>query len=100
MTDTTASETQPKQEWLKQFWADEQKRADAAGMHVIEYLMQVEDGLLKPTIIKMLRHTKAHPKTCPPDCAWQESMNRLKKKYGVEQHISEPSQAQKSTDRN
>lgn len=83
MTDTTASETQPKQEWLKQFWADEQKRADAAGMNIIEYQMQANGGILKPTILKMLRHTKAHPKTCPADCAFQSSLKKLKEQYGV-----------------
>ena len=84
MTDTTTNEAQPKQEWLTQFWADEQKRADAAGMNIIEYQMQANDGLLKPVIIKMLRHNKAHPKTCPPDCVWQESIKKLKKEFDVE----------------
>jgi hypothetical protein len=81
--DIAASSIQPKEEWLKKFCAEEQKRADALGMNIIEYYMQVEDGLLRPTILKMLRHAKAHPKTCPPDCAFQRSFDELKKKYGV-----------------
>ena len=83
MTDATANEAQPKQEWLKQFWADEQKRADAAGMNIIEYQMQADGGILKPTILKLLRHAKAHPKTCPSDCAYQASIKRLKEQYSV-----------------
>ena len=83
MTDATTSEVQPKQEWLTKFWADEQKRADAAGMNLIEYQMQANDGLLRPTILKLLRHTKAHPKSCPPNCAFQASIKRLRSQYGV-----------------
>lgn len=83
MAGVTTSEAQPKQEWLTQFWADEQKRADAAGMHLIEYLMQVEDGLLKPTILKMLSHTKAHPKICPSGCVYQASIKKLKGEFGI-----------------
>jgi len=83
MTDATTNEAQPKQEWLTQFWADEQKRADAAGMNIIEYQMQANGGMLKPTILKMLRHAKAHPKTCPPDCTFQVSIKRLKEQFGT-----------------
>lgn len=79
MADATTSEARPKQEWLTQFWADEQKRADAAGMNIIEYQMQANDGLLKPTILKILRHVKAHPRTCPTGCAFQRSLDELKK---------------------
>lgn len=84
MADVTTSEVQPKQEWLTQFWAEEQKRADAAGMNLIEYQMQANDGLLKPTILKLLRHAKVHPKTCPADCAFQASIKRLKKDFSVQ----------------
>lgn len=83
MTDATTSEAQPKQEWLTKFWADEQKRADAAGMNLIEYQMQANDGLLKPTILKILRHAKVHQKTCPADCAFQSGLKRLKEEYEV-----------------
>lgn len=83
MADATVSDIQPKQEWLKKFTAEEQARANALGMSIIEYQMQAEGGILKPTILKMLRHAKAHPKTCPPDCAFQRSLEELKKKYGV-----------------
>lgn len=83
MTDAVRK-VQPKEEWIEQFMAEEQKRADALGLNLIEYYMQVEDGLLRPTTIKLLRHAKAHPKTCPPDCAFQRSLDDLKKKYGVE----------------
>ena len=78
-----ANAIKPKQEWLTQFWAKEQKRADAAGMNIIEYQMQANNGLLKPTILKLLRHAKAHPNTCPLDCEYQASIKRLKEQYGV-----------------
>lgn len=81
MADAALSEIQPKQEWLKKFMAEEQARADALGMNIIEYQMQAEGGILKPTILKMLRHAKAHPKTCPPDCAFVRSLQELKEKY-------------------
>jgi hypothetical protein len=68
-------------EQIEQLWADEQQRADAAGMNIIEYQMQANDGLLKPVIIKILRHNKAHPDTCPPDCAFHASLKRLKEQY-------------------
>jgi hypothetical protein len=84
VADSTISEVQPKQEWLAKFWAEEKKRADAAGMNLLEYQMQANDGLLKPTILKLLRHAKAHPKTCPLDCAFQASLKKLKEQYGVE----------------
>lgn len=83
MTDTAANSIQPKEEWLKEFMAEEQKRADALGLNLIEYYMQVEDGLLRPTMFKMLRHAKAHPKSCPPGCTFQRSFDELKKKYSV-----------------
>lgn len=83
MTDAVASKAQPKDEWLKQFMAGEQKRADALGLNLIEYYMQVEDGLLRPTMLKMLDHAKAHPESCPPDCTFQRSFGALKRKYAV-----------------
>ena len=81
MADLAASDAQPKEEWLKKFLAEEQKRADAAGMSLLEYQMQAQGGILKPTILKMLCHAKAHPKTCPPGCALQRSLQELKEKY-------------------
>lgn len=74
---------QSEKEWIKQFMSEEQKRADALGMNIIEYQMQANGGILKPTILKLLRHAKAHPKTCPPDCAYQASIKKLKEQYGV-----------------
>lgn len=82
MTNTT-TETPRTEEWVEQFWTDEQKRADEAGMNVIEYQMQANDGLLKPVINKLLLHNKAHPDTCPPDCAFQASIKKLKEEYSV-----------------
>lgn len=79
MADAITSETQSKQEWLEKFWAERQKEAEAAGMHVIQYMAQADGGILKPTIIKILRHANAHPKTCPADCVFQRSSNELKK---------------------
>lgn len=83
MADAALAEIQSNQEWLKKFMAEEQVHADALGMNIIEYQMQAAGGVLKPTILKMLRHAKAHPKTCPPDCAFQRSLDELKKKHSV-----------------
>jgi hypothetical protein len=70
-------------EQIERFWADEQQRADTAGMNIIEYQMQANDGLLKPVIVKLLRHNKAHPDTCPADCVFQSSIKELKEQYSV-----------------
>lgn len=83
MADAALDEIQPKQEWVKKFTAEEQARADALGMNIIEYQMQAEGGILKPTILKMLRHAKVHPNQCPEDCAFKTSFNKLKEKYRV-----------------
>lgn len=82
MTDTTTEAPQA-EEWMERLWADEQKRADAAGMNIIEYQTQANDGLMKPVITKLLLHNKAHPDTCPSDCAFQASIERLKEQHGV-----------------
>lgn len=82
MTDAVTSKAKPNKEWLEKFWAEEQKRADVAGMNIIEYQMQANGGIMRPTILKLLRHAKAHPKTCPPDCTFQRSLDELKQKYG------------------
>lgn len=72
-------------EWITQFMATEQKRADAAGMNLIEYMAQANGGILKETIGKMVRHARAHPVTCPSDCAFQASIKRLKAHTGPNQ---------------
>lgn len=77
----SAAKTKELEKFADKFWTDEQKRANAAGMNIIEYQMQANGGLLKPTILKLLRHAKAHPKTCPPDCVFQASIKKLKEKY-------------------
>ncbi len=82
MTDTTTKAPQT-EKWIEHLWSDEQKRADAAGMNIIEYQMQANDGLLKPVITKLLRHNKAHPDVCPPDCAFQTSLKLLKEQYSI-----------------
>lgn len=63
--------------------AEEQKRADALGMNIVEYQMQVENSILKPTILKLLSHAKAHAETCPSDCAFQTPIKKLKEHYGT-----------------
>ena len=83
MANAAAIHTQSKGEWLAKFQAEEQKRADAMGLNIIEYYMQVENGLLQPTILKLLCHAKAHPKTCPSDCAYQASIKKLEEKFDV-----------------
>jgi len=83
MAATTMSKAQPKEEWIEQFMAEEQKRADALGLNLIEYYMQVEDGLLRPTMLKMLRHVKAHPDRCPSNCSFQTSIRKLKARHST-----------------
>jgi len=69
--------------WIAQFMAEEQKRADNAGMTLVEYMAQANGGILKETIGKIVRHAQDHPKQCPPDCSFQASLRKLK-----HQHIS------------
>jgi len=70
-------------EWLTQFMAEEQKRADAAGMNIFEYMAQANGGILKETIGKMVRHAKDHPTTCPSDCSFQASIKKLKARHSI-----------------
>ena len=69
--------------WVTGFMAAEQKRADAAGMNLIEYMAQANGGILKETIGKMVRHAQDHPKECPLDCSFQASLKRLKAKHSA-----------------
>ncbi len=70
-------------EFVHKFWAEQKKLADAEGINVFAYLARANGGLLKPTIIKLLKHAQAHPNECPDDCAFQASIERLKEEYGV-----------------
>lgn len=79
----SVAKTKELEEFANKFWADREKEAEAAGMHVIQYMAQVDGGILKNTMAKLLLHAKAHPDTCPPDCAFQASIKRLKEQYGV-----------------
>lgn len=65
-------------EWLTQLMAEEQKRADAAGMNIFEYMAQANGGILRETVAKMVRHAKAHSQGCPSDCTFQASLKKLK----------------------
>jgi hypothetical protein len=80
----SAAKTKELEEFASKFWADREKEAEAAGMHVIQYMAQVDDGILKNTMAKLLLHAKDHPATCPPDCAFQASIKRLKEQHGVQ----------------
>lgn len=77
------SKSEDKKASIKNFMTEQQKLADAAGMNVIEYMAQAEGGILKPTILKLLKHAQAHPKECPSDCTFQASLKKLKDKYSV-----------------
>lgn len=68
---------------IKNLMAKQQKLADAAGINVIEYIAQAEGGILKPTLVKLLKHSQAHPKECPADCTFQASLQKLRDKYSV-----------------
>jgi hypothetical protein len=70
-------------EWVKEFMAKQQELADAAGMSLLEYLAQAEGGILRPVILKILKHAIAHPQSCPPDCQFETSLERLKEKPSV-----------------
>lgn len=80
---TTAAKTEELQKFADKFWTDQEEQAKAAGMNVVEYLAQVENGMLRPTIAKMLLHSKAHPDVCPVDCAYKRSIDKLKEEFGV-----------------
>lgn len=80
---TTEDKIDDKQAFVKDFMAGQQKLADDAGMSVYEYMARAEGGILRDTMIKLGRHAQAHPNECPADCAFQASLTRLKKKYGV-----------------
>jgi len=67
-----------REKWVQEFMAKQQKLADAAGMHVLEYMAQSEGSILRPVITKLLGHELAHRDGCPTDCAFEASFNRLK----------------------
>ena len=69
--------------FAREFMAEQQRLADAAGMNVYVYMAQAHGGMLKGTIIKLLKHAQAHPKECPADCVFLASIKRLKKEYGI-----------------
>jgi len=84
MINPATDETLIKDDWIKEFWAEREKEAAAAGMHVLQYMAQAEGGILKGTMAKLLLHAKAHPDVCPADCSFQASIKKLKEEYGVE----------------
>lgn len=71
-------------EFVSTFMAEQQKLADAAGVHLLVYMAQAQGGILKETIVKMLKHARAHQDGCTPDCEYEASSEQLKEKYGVE----------------
>ena len=77
------NKSEDKRKAVKNIIAEQQKLADAAGMNLVEYLAQAEGGMLKDTMAKIVSHAHVHPKTCPPNCAFQTSLNRLKQKYEI-----------------
>lgn len=80
---TTEDKIEDKQAFVKNFMTGQQKLADDVGMGVFEYMAQAEGGILRDTMIKLGKHAQAHPNVCPADCAFQASLTRLKKRYGV-----------------
>lgn len=68
---------------IQEIIAKQEKLAEAAGMNVLEYMAQAEGGILRETILKIVRHARTHPNECPADCAFNASLGRLEKKYSV-----------------
>ncbi|HEV2402650.1 MAG TPA: hypothetical protein VGS08_00425 [Candidatus Saccharimonadales bacterium] len=75
-------------EWARTFMAEQQKLADAEGVDLLVYMAHAHGGLLKPVVIKLLKHAKAHPDKCPDDCAFLASIRRLKKSTKSTKHGS------------
>lgn len=71
-------------EWIEAFIAEKQRQADEAGVPLPVYMANELGGILKPVIIKMLKHIQAHPNECPADCAFQASIRKLRRKYGID----------------
>ena len=70
-------------EWVQTLIAKEQKRADEAGVHLLEYMACENGGILKPVIVKALKHAEVHQNGCPDDCKSQTSLKQLKQRYGI-----------------
>lgn len=75
--------------WVREFVAEREAEADNLGMTLFDYLSESHGGILKDTMRKMKLHAEAHPGKCPPDCSWQASMKRLRKKYGDKRQSDE-----------
>lgn len=66
--------------WVRGFMADRQAEADYLGMDLLDYMAESRGGILRDVIAKIRLHAEDHPKVCPPDCAFNASLERLKKK--------------------
>jgi hypothetical protein len=53
-------------------------------------MSQVEGDALSGVMRKLQLQTEDHPYTCPPDCAFGASLERLKKKHPAEVSPEQP----------
>jgi hypothetical protein len=81
MTKTQDKNITKADQFASEFMAEQQRLADEAGVNLYVYLANSHGGILKPTIIKMIKHAQAHTDKCPEDCAFQASLKSLKEKY-------------------
>ena len=68
------------EKFVEEFMAEQKRLAEAEGKNVFRYMAEANGGILKNTMIKLLKHARAHPKECPPDCVFQASIRELKAK--------------------
>jgi hypothetical protein len=59
-------------------------------MTFFDYMSQVEGDALSGVMRKLQLQTEDHPYTCPPDCAFGASLERLKKKHPAEVSPEQP----------
>ena len=85
MNVSSQDKAKERDEWIERLMAEKQRQADEAGVPLLVYMANEHGGILKPVIIKLLKHAKAHPGECPDDCEFQASIERLKIKYRVSQ---------------
>lgn len=87
MNATQPDNNQNDDEWIQKLIAEEQRRADAAGVHLLEHMAHENGDILKPVIVKTLKHAKAHRNGCPDDCKLQASLERLKQRYSISDKV-------------
>lgn len=81
MTTSSSRKANECDAWIEKFMAEKQREAEEAGVPLLVYMAHEHGGILKPVVIKLLKHAKAHLGECPDDCAFQASLDRLSEEY-------------------